>query len=100
MASEKAPEDYVAAMKTIAAAQAAATKAIEAEDYDAVEKHAGTIVDAFPAVEKFWAARSSEVAQLAHNTAKAASDLRVSSQQHSLEGMAYSAKQLSTACGT
>ena len=100
MASEKPPEDYVAAMKTIAAAQAAATKAIEAEDYDAVEKHAGTIVDAFPAVEKFWAARSSEVAQMAHNTAKAASDLRVSSQQHSLEGMAYSAKQLSTACGT
>ncbi|MBL8138126.1 MAG: hypothetical protein JNL48_15995 [Acidobacteria bacterium] len=98
LASEKAPSDFVSAMQTIAAAQAAATKATAAEDYDTVEKHAAAIVDAFPVIEKYWSARSPDVLPMVRSAAKAASDLRVSSQQRSLEGVAYSAKELSAAC--
>lgn len=97
LASDKPPADYVNAMQAIAAAQDAATKAIQAEDLDAVEKHAATIVDAFPVVEKYWAGKS-DAATMARTAAKAASDLRVSSQQRSLEGVAYSAKELTAAC--
>jgi cytochrome c556 len=97
LASDKPPADYANAMKAIAAAQDAATKAIQAEDFDAVEKHAASIVDAFPVIEKYWASKS-DVAQVARTAAKAASDLRVSSQQRSMEGVAYSAKELTAAC--
>ena len=97
LASDKPPADYANAMKAIAAAQDAATKAIQTEDLEAVEKHAASIVDAFPVVEKYWAGKS-DVAPLARTAAKAASDLRVSAQQHSLEGVAYSAKELAAAC--
>jgi len=97
LASDKPPADYANAMKAIAAAQDAATKAIQAEDFDAVEKNAASIVDAFPVIEKYWASKS-DVAQVARTAAKAASDLRVSSQQRSLEGVAYSAKELAAAC--
>lgn len=97
-AGVKPPADYVAAMQTIAAAQDAALKAIKAEDLDAVEKHAGTIVDAFPVVERYWSSKS-DVVTMARTAAKAASDLRVSAQQRSVEGVDYSAKELATACG-
>ena len=96
-AADKPPADYVAAMQAIAAAQDAANKAIKAEDLDAVEKQAGNIVDAFPVVERYWASKS-DVLPLARTAAKAASDLRVSAQQRSLEGVDYSAKELAAAC--
>ena len=98
LASEKPPSDYANAMQAIAGAQAAAAKATAAEDYDAIETHAATMVDAFLVIEKYWSARSPEVLPMVRSAAKAASDLRVSSQQRSLEGVAYSAKELSAAC--
>ena len=98
LASEKPPSDFAAAMQAIAGAQAAAAKATAAEDYDAIEKHAATIVDSFLVIEKYWSARSPEVLPMVRTAAKAASDLRVSSQQRSLEGVAYSAKELTAAC--
>ena len=98
LASEKPPSDCAAAMQAIAGAQAAAAKATAAEDYDAIEKHAATIVDSFLVIEKYWSARSPEVLPMVRTAAKAASDLRVSSQQRSLEGVAYSAKELTAAC--
>ncbi|MEP7119075.1 MAG: hypothetical protein ABI880_15920 [Acidobacteriota bacterium] len=72
--------------------QDAATKAIQAEDLDAVEKHAATIGDAYPVGERYWAAKSDDVVPLVRTTAKTASDTRVSAQQHSLARVAYSAK--------
>lgn len=98
LASEKPPSDFASAMQTIAGAQAAAAKATAAEDYDAIEKHAATMVDAFLVVEKYWSARSPDVLPMVRSAAKAASDLRVSSQQRSLEGVAYSAKELTASC--
>lgn len=98
LASEKPPADFASAMQTIAGAQAAAAKATAAEDYDAIEKHAATMVDAFLVIEKYWSARSPDVLPMVRSAAKAASDLRVSSQQRSLEGVAYSAKELTAAC--
>ncbi len=98
LASEKPPSDFAAAMQAIAGAQAAAATATAAEDYDAIEKHAATIVDSFLVIEKYWSARSPEVLPMVRTAAKAASDLRVSSQQRSLEGVAYSAKELTAAC--
>ena len=94
LASEKPPSDFANAMQTIAGAQAAAAKATAAEDYDAIEKHAATMVDAFLVIEKYWSARSPEVLPMVRSAAKAASDLR------SLEGVAYSAKELSAACAS
>lgn len=99
VASDKPPADYVAAMQTIAGAHDAAVKAIKAEELEAVEKHAGTIVDAFGVVERYWASKS-DVMPLARAATKAASDLRVSAQQRSLEGAEYSAKELAAACTT
>lgn len=97
-ASEKAPAEFANAMRVSAAAQAAATKAMKAEDFDEVEKQAALIVEAFPAVEKYWAVRSPDVLPLVRVASKAASDLRVSAQQRSTEGLEYSSKDLIAAC--
>lgn len=99
LASDKPPADYVAAMQTIAGAHDAASKAIKAEELEAVEKDAGTIVEAFAVVERYWASKS-DVMPLARAATKAASDLRVSAQQRSVEGVDYSAKELAAACTT
>ena len=97
-ASEKAPTEFANAMRVSAAAQAAATTAMKAEDFDEVEKQAALIVEAFPAVEKYWAVRSPDVLPLVRVASKAASDLRVSAQQRSTEGLEYSSKDLIAAC--
>lgn len=97
-ASEKAPTDFANAMKVSAAAQAAATKAMKTEDFDVVEKEAASIVEAFPVVEKYWSVRSPDVLPMVRIASKAASDLRVSAQQRSVEGMEASAKDLTEAC--
>lgn len=97
-ASEKAPAEFANAMKISAAAQAAATKAMKEEDFDTVEKEAAKIVEAFPAVEKYWSVRAPDVVPMARVASKAASDLRVSAQQRSLEGLEYSYKDLVAAC--
>jgi hypothetical protein len=98
LAAEKPPADFVKAMQTIAAAQEAATKALEAEDLVASEKHAASIVDAFPVIQKYWSGKSEGAVTMVRTASKAASDLRVSSQQNSLEGALYSAKELTAAC--
>lgn len=97
-ASEKPPADFANAMRVSAAAKAAAAKAMQAEEYDEVEKQAAAIVEAFPVIEKYWSARSPDVLPMARVASKAASDLRVSAQQRSLEGMEVSAKDLTAAC--
>ena len=79
-ASEKPPADFANAMRTIAAAQAAAAKATEAENFDAAEKNAATIVEAFPTIEKYWASRSPDVLPMVRVASKAASELRVPAQ--------------------
>ncbi|MFN7978369.1 MAG: hypothetical protein U0P30_09545 [Vicinamibacterales bacterium] len=97
-ASEKPSAEFVNAMKISAAAQAAATKAMKEEDFDTVEKEAAKIVEAFPAIEKYWSVRAPDVVPMARVASKAASDLRVSAQQRSVEGLEYSSKDLVAAC--
>lgn len=97
-ASEKAPAEFANAMKVSAAAQAAATKAMKEENFEEVEKQSALIVEAFPAVEKYFSVRAPDVVPMARVASKAASDLRVSAQQRSLEGLEYSYKDLVAAC--
>ena len=99
-ASEKPPAEFANAMKISAAAQAAATKAMKDENFEEVEKQAAMIVEAFPAVEKYWAVRAPDVLPMVRVASKAASDLRVSAQQRSVEGLEYSSKDLTEACTT
>lgn len=97
-ASEKPPADFANAMKISAAAQAAATKAMKDENFEVVESEAAKIVEAFPVIEKYWSIRAPDVVPMARVASKAASDLRVSAQQRSVEGLEYSYKDLVAAC--
>lgn len=99
-ASEKAPVEFANAMRVSAAAKAAATAAMKEENFDEVEKQAAIIVEAFPAIEKYFAVRSPDVLPMVRIASKAASDLRVSAQQRSAEGLEYSSKDLTAACTT
>jgi hypothetical protein len=64
-------------MQGINAAVQNVTKAIQAEDFDAVSTNAGAIVDAFLVVEKYWTGKSEDAVLLAQKASKAAADLRV-----------------------
>lgn len=98
MTAEKPPDDYSKAMKSIGAAAESLTKAIQAEDFDAVTTNAGTIVDAFPVVEKYWTGKSEDAVTLAQTAGKVAGDLRAVAGLKSSDGVAYAMKQLTDTC--
>lgn len=98
MTAEKPPADYSKAMQGINAAMQNVTKAIQAEDFDAVSMNAGAIVDAFPVVEKYWTGKSEDAVMWAQTAAKAAGDLRAVAGLKSSDGVAYAAKQLTDTC--
>jgi cytochrome c556 len=98
MAAEKPPDDYSKAMKGIGAAVESLTKAIQAEDFDAVSTSAGAIVDAIPVVEKYWTDKAEDAVKLAQATAKVAGDLRAVAGLKSRDGVAFSAKELNDTC--
>ena len=50
--AEKPPDDYVKAMKDVAAGVQASNKAIQDQDFDAVSKNAAAMIDALAIVEK------------------------------------------------
>jgi cytochrome c556 len=99
LTAEKAPEAYVAAMKTIGAATGALNKSIQAEDFDAITKNVTSIIDTLPVVDKYWSGGKADDAKKWTQTAvKAAADLRVAAGLKSSEGVAYSAKELTETC--
>jgi cytochrome c556 len=98
LTAEKPPDDYSKAEKGIGAAAQTLTMAIKAEDFDTVSTSAGTIVDAFPVVEKYWTGKAEDAVKFAQAAAKAAADLRAVAALKSSDGVAYSAKELTDAC--
>ncbi len=98
--AEKPPEDYVKAMKDVAAGVQASNKALQDQDFEAVSKNAASMIDALAIVEKYWTGKSEETLKVARTAAKAASDMRVAAGLMSAEGVAYSAKELSATCAT
>ena len=85
-ASEKAPVEFANAMRVSAAAKAAATAAMKEENFDEVEKQAAIIVEAFPAIEKYFAVRSPDVLPMVRIASKAASEMREAEEVGELPG--------------
>ena len=98
MTAEKPPDEYAKAMKSIDAAAQNLTKAIQAQDFDAVSTNAGAIVDVFPVVEKYWTGKAEDAVELARTAAKSAGDLRAVAGLKSIEGVAYAMEQLTDTC--
>ena len=97
--AEKPSEQYSKAMKDISAGLRSANEAIKAQEFENIGKSAGAIVDAFPPVKKFWTDKGDqEAVRLATGAEKAAADLRVAAGLQSMEGVEYSAKELTETC--
>ncbi len=98
MTAEKPSDEYVKAMKDIRAAVQSIDKAIAASDFDVVSKNALLITDAFLVVDKYWAGKAEDALRLSHTAGKAASDLEAAADLRSVEGVAFSAKELADTC--
>jgi hypothetical protein len=98
-AAEKPPQDYQQAMRALGAFAQGISKAVEAEDYDAITKYATSAKDAFSVVEAYWSKKSdADALKAAQEGVKAAADLGVTANLKSKEGAEYSAKLIRDLC--
>ena len=98
LGAETPPADYSKAMKDIDAATQSLQKALAAEDFDTVTKGAVIIIAAFPVIEKYWTGKDASAVKWAQMGGRAAIDMRVTAGLKSVEGVAYSVKQLTDTC--
>jgi hypothetical protein len=98
MTAEPPPPEYVKAMRDIRASMDSAAKAVEASDFEAVVKHAALVEDAFTYVEGYWTGKAEDAVRWSKIAGKAASDLGSAATVPSLEGIAFSSKELTDTC--
>jgi hypothetical protein len=98
LAAEAPPEEYAKAMKDIGTATQNLQKALAAEDFDGVTKNAVVMIDAFPKVEKYWMGKDPNAVKWAQTGGRAVTEIRVAAGLRSVEGIEYSAKQLTDSC--
>lgn len=99
-AAEKAPENYVKAMKDLGGFAAGIDKAISAEDFDTVATLAVQAREAFAVTETYWKEKNdSEAAAQALEGYKSAADLNVVAGFKNKDGVVYSAMEVKNSCG-
>jgi cytochrome c556 len=100
-ASEKAPESYVAAMKTINTTNGALRQHIAAKDYAAIEADVKTLKPALEVTLKFWQDKKVDDATgWAKDVAKAAEDLEKGAKDKNDEAIGAAAKAIGGSCKT
>jgi cytochrome c556 len=98
-AAEKPPENYQQAMKDLGSFAQGISKAVSAEDYDAVAKYSASAKEAFGIVEAYWSKNADPAAvKSAQDGVKAAADLGVTANLKSKEGAEYAAKGIMDLC--
>lgn len=103
LAADKPPEDYAAAMKTLAGFLQTMAKEGMSSDFEATKPYVPIVRDAFSVVERYWTARNTDrqyfpEIQVAQDGIKIASDMGVAANLQSAEGVAASVKQISALC--
>jgi cytochrome c556 len=100
-ASEKPPESYVAAMKTINTTNGAMRQHLAAKDYAALEGDAKTLKPALATTLKFWEDKKVEDAiAWAKAVAKATDDLEKGAKDKNDEAIGMAAKAIGSSCAT
>ena len=100
-AREKAPEEYMKAMKDINAANGALRKDVMAKDYDAIAKDAAALKAPLEAGAKFWAAKKvDDATKWANDDLKAAADLEAAAKAKNDDGIAAASKAIGGSCTT
>ena len=100
-ASEKAPDSYVAAMKTINATNGALRQHLAAKDYAAIEGDAKALKPALETTLKFWQDKKVEDATgWAKDVGKAADDLEKAAKDKNDEGIGMAVKTIGASCKT
>ena len=100
-ASEKAPDSYVAAMKTIQATSTALRGHVTAKDYAAIEADSKTLKPALETALKFWEDKKVEDATgWAKAVAKANDDLEKGAKDKSDDAIAAAVKTIGGSCQT
>jgi len=100
-ASEKPPESYVAAMKTINTTNAAMRQHLAAKDYTGLEADAKAFKPAFETALKFWEDKKVEDAiGWAKAVAKANEDLEKAAKDKNDEAIGIAAKAIGSSCQT
>ena len=100
-ASEKAPDSYVAAMKTIQTTSNGLRQHVTAKDYAAIEADAKAFKPALETALKFWQDKKVDDAiGWAKDVAKANEDLEKAAKDKNDDAIATAAKAISGSCKT
>jgi len=100
-ASEKAPEDYVKAMKAIGEANGKIRPLVAAKDYDGIAAAAAGLKPSVTVTAKFWADKKVEdAAKLSADVVKAVGDLETAAKAKDDAGIAAAAGVIGGSCRT
>lgn len=100
-AAEKAPEDYVKAMKAINTANGQLRTLVPAKDYDAIATAAAGLKPSVALTLKFWADKKVEDAtKWSNDVVKAVSDLEKAAKAKDEAGVTAAAGVISGSCRT
>lgn len=100
-ASDKAPEDYVKAMKAINTANGQLRTLVTAKDYDGIATAAAGLKPSVELTAKFWADKKVEdAAKLSADVVKAVGDLEKAAKGKDDAGIAAAAGVISGSCRT
>lgn len=100
-ASEKPPESYVAAMKTVNATNGALRGHVTAKDYAGIEADAKALKGAFETTLKFWEEKKTEDAiGWSKGVLKAADDLEKGAKDKNDEAIGMAQKAIGGSCQT
>jgi len=100
-ASEKAPEDYVKAMKAIGDANGKLRPLVTAKDYDGIAAAAAGLKPSVATAAKFWADKKVEdAAKLSSDVVKAVGDLETAAKAKDDAGIAAAAGVIGGSCRT
>ena len=98
-AAEKPPADYQKAMKDLGGAMGALSKPGASEDFALAKTQGQAAKEAFAVVVKFWSAKgTTDAVKLAETGGKAVSDLLVSADLSSTEGIQAAMKDMGATC--
>lgn len=98
-AAEKPPVDYQKAMKDLGGAMGALSKPGAAEDFALAKTQGQAAKAAYAVVLKFWSAKgTTDAVKLSETGAKAVSDLLVSADLSSTEGIQAAMKDMGATC--
>ncbi|MBP6715220.1 MAG: cytochrome c [Acidobacteria bacterium] len=100
-AAEKAPADYVAAMKAINTGNGQLRQLVAAKDYEGIAKAAAGLKPSVEVTAKFWTAKKVEDAsKLSNDVVKAVVDLEKAAQAKDDAGIAAAAGVIGASCRT